>query len=142
MSEDVRRVFNPRAEFTAEDGDLGMAGAWCPPKDPEKFYAIMPWENYESLRAVVAGVHEAIGESDASDDESLPEVVGEIFTSLRARITELEDHPIWSSDHDQKYLELLAKKDRRIARLRSALERHAPDILDDLESVKSSGARR
>jgi len=41
------------------------------------------------LQAVVAGVHEAIGESDASDDDSLPEVVGEIVTSLRAEVERL-----------------------------------------------------
>jgi hypothetical protein len=53
----------------------------------------------------------------------------ELITSLRARVEELEQHPIWSSESDQEYLKKIAElkakndaKDKRIEKLEAIIE--------------------
>ena len=47
-------------------------------------------DEIERLTAVVAGVHEAIGEDSGSDDDSLPQIVESVILAYRKRIEDIQ----------------------------------------------------
>jgi hypothetical protein len=61
-------------------------------------------DEIERLRVLVGAIHESIGEDDASDDESLPEVIRQMFCEMRQHIERMENPSpcVWFYDdlHD------------------------------------------